>query len=187
MHRDAGDFLLGEPAAQRDRFPRAAGAGAAPLEPLQVIVGQRDQLTNAVQGVVQVRALFHRQFQGEVRPVHRQDFAVAVGDQAARRRHRLGQHPVVVTKGGEPAVLGDLQPGHAPDQYQRQHQNQRYRHQQTQAEQTVLVMVVLEGQRLAHVDPVTGSAPGRRGTGIGTKCECGSRMAARLSGGFAQR
>ena len=142
VHGDAGDFVLAEAPAQRDRVPGPARPLQALVEAFDVVAFQRHQLVDLAQGPLQVGNLLDDHFHGEVRPVGGENFAVAVGDQAARRRHRLGLHPVFIAERGIAAVLENLQPGHAPHQPHGQQGDQNGAHQQAKAENPLLVVVV---------------------------------------------
>ena len=142
VHRDAGDLVFAQAPAQGNRVPGPARPLQTLVEAFDVVAFQRHQPVNFTQGPLQVGNLLDDHFHGEIRPVGGENFAVAVGDQPARRRHRLGLHPVFITERGIAAVLENLQPGHAPHQPHGQQGDQNGAHQQAKAENPLLVVVV---------------------------------------------
>ncbi len=80
-----GDFLFRESSAHGNGFPGASGGLPAFVEPLQITVVKRHHGAQIFDQRIQIRGLLDDDFQGKIRSVFRQDDAVTVGDQTARR------------------------------------------------------------------------------------------------------
>ncbi len=117
---DLGELLPGQVALDRDRRETRRGVDVAD-DGATALQGVRQQLTQQVQRLVQILGLVANDQDAEAGPVPGDDHAVAVLDQAARRRHLAEVELVARRQGGELFRLEELQMRQASDQGQPAH------------------------------------------------------------------
>ncbi len=108
LRGETRDLVLGQFQAQRNAVERTL-AFAQRGETLDVVVRQRDHLGERGEHRVHVLDLLGHHFEAERGDVLGQQHAVAVVDQAARRRNAAHRDAVVVRTRREFGVAGDLQ------------------------------------------------------------------------------
>ena len=156
IHGDAGNLLLGQLIHDWYRLERPAPLQYALLEQPALFLAELQHLDHRIEHGLPVAGALTGDGQAETGTVVGDDPALAVEDQAAIGRNRLHVNAVVLRQRRMVLELHHLQVIHPRYQHANQQQHDSKAHDDAPAHQHGVLLVVLELNRLRHLEGVRG-------------------------------
>ena len=144
IHSQRGVLLFRQRDLEWNRLERPAPVLVALTEVVDLVVRKRDELADFSQQLVQVAHAFLHDRQREHRPVVREQHAMAIEDQPARRRERLELNPVLVRSRRVLVVIEHLELHEPRDEYERAAEREQEQYDHARREARALARRVLE-------------------------------------------
>ena len=150
VHRERGDLRFRQHHLQRHRFERAAAALEAFVERFDVAFVELDELVKFGDQCVEIGDLLGDEAEREHGLVVREQDAVAIEDQSARRPDRLHLDPVLVRSRAVFFVVGDLQVNHPREQHEDGQQREQEQADRATREVALFPVRILDVGRSCH-------------------------------------